>query len=1514
MFDWLFSGHIDGIFCVHGIFSLWLATVAQALWRLGNAQRPWKWFGGFALIYSIHQCLEMLIFSLGDGPVFGAVRALLMGAAFFALLEFNRARCAESNRPVPGRWIYFPLCILIAFALFTGFFLRDILIRSAVGLPAGLWTAWTLWHEPTPQKSRPGIFLKVTAIALLVHMLSAAILNPAAQLLSAVAALVMALALWRHYTSLQSERLTKEVAAKMRGLEAVTAAGLILTLLTGAYITETIGQYADADARSKLESLALSAAASIDQEDVAAAIHLADMADPAFDHLREQCEKTGRAIPGVQHVSLFGLHENKTVYLSDTGPLHENDLPPRPPSGPFKPGPPPQQGPPPAPPGTPHREATPELIAVFRTGQAFTAGPVSDKWGIWVSGVAPVLDPRTGSAVAVLSMVLDARHWMSTIHRQRLAPLLILLLFSALLISAFMARRRAVEQEVILAASERRYRGMFEDTGAAMLLVDIVDGAIAGANEAAAQFYGWSRDALAKRSISDISTLSMEEMRRRLGVVQEGMKRNFQSRHRLASGEIRDVALAVAPIESGGQQLLCCIIHDVSDLVRANEARRSSEEKAAKAFLSSPDLIAISTLEDGRFIEANDSAYEFFGYRRDELIGHNRQEMQTWVCPEERARMVELLKTEGRVRAFEVRQRRKSGEVFIASISAERIEIDGEPCLLTVARDISKQKRAEEALREREETLRAMTTSAQDAILMIDPEGKVSFWNPAAERILGWSAQEALGQDLHALTMPSQYAEAHERALPHFRATGQGAAVGKTLELAAIRKDGREIPVAVSLAAVNLGGKWHAVGILRDISETRKYQEELQRAKEAAEQVNQDLTEAITRANEMALQAELANVAKSSFLANMSHEIRTPMNGVIGMIGLLLDSPLDPVQREYAEIVSSSAESLLEIINDILDFSKIEAGKLELEIIDFDLRVTLEEMADLLALKASEKNLEFVCLIDPEVPSRLQGDPGRIRQVLTNLAGNAVKFTEQGEVAIRVSVESESEDEVDIRFQVRDTGIGIAEDKLDILFNPFTQADTSTTRKFGGTGLGLSISKRLTELMNGQIGVESVEGEGTVFWFTARFHKQEETGEAAWTPAASLAGRRALVVDDNAANRRLLEVLLTSWGCYHAEAADAERALEMLRAAEAEGNAFEVALLDMMMPETDGEALARRILAEEPLRQVRLVMMTSLGRRGDAERLRQIGFSAYLTKPLKRNQLYECLREVLGENGGPCEETPKAALVTGRSLAEGQRRRLRILLAEDNSTNQKVALAILGKLGYRADTAANGVEALTSLESLPYDLVLMDCQMPEMDGYEATRQIRNPQSRVRNHAIPIIAMTAHAMKGDREQCLEAGMDDYVSKPISSAELKTAIERQVGRVLGSAAPPEESTTPNATETGIVVFNRASLLERMEGDAELLEVVLQTFMGDAPRQLDGIKEALEQQDAGELRRRAHALKGSAANLSAERMASVASLLEEAALGKNLASAVLLGASLQSEWIAFRSEVGARGGNEP
>ncbi len=815
-----------------------------------------------------------------------------------------------------------------------------------------------------------------------------------------------------------------------------------------------------------------------------------------------------------------------------------------------------------------------------------------------------------------------------------------------------------------------------------------------------------------------------------------------------------------------------------------SEIRIKGEQAQTRTIIDSALDAIVGMSQDGKIIEWNPQASQTFGWTDEEVLGRMLSEV---IIPEKyRAahneginRFFQTGEAHMLNKRFELSALHRHGHTFPIEIALITVYREGLSLFYGFIRDITERKRANQQFQ-------LVVESAPSGMLMTDCKGTIVLVNQLIETFFGYSREELLGQAVEIL-IPKRFRRHHQIYRAGFFMDPKSRAMWSGGNLAGLRKNATEFPIEIGLNPLITDEGTYVLASITDISERREAEARMAAVTKDLERNNQELL--LARDEALA-----AATVKAEFLATMSHEIRTPMNGVIGMTGLLLETELAPQQRQFAETVQSSSEALLTIINDILDFSKIEAGKLEFEIIDFDLRIAMEEALELLAEKANEKNLDLVGLVAGNVPTALRGDPGRLRQVLLNLASNAIKFTEKGEVIVKIHLLDESSDDVHLRLEVIDTGIGIPVDVQDHLFEPFRQADSSTTRRYGGTGLGLAISRQLIELMHGEIGVDSVPQQGSTFWCTIRLEKQLPNIQQEIISSNSLQGLRLCCVDDHATNLELLSQYAKAWSMEPLMASTPAEALSLLQQGVSHGKPVELAILDMEMPGMDGLTLARIIKADPRLASVRLVLLTSLARRGDAVMAREAGFSGCLTKPVRKAQLHECLLAVM--NNLSVGEKPQASplFVTRHSLGDvqGQARR-RVLVADDHRVNQQLAVLMLERLGYRADVVGNGYEVIDAIARVPYSLIFMDCQMPEMDGYEATKEIRRQEAekvkrdlsdeiREMNDEIretlrvPIIAMTANAMQGDMAKCLEVGMDDYLAKPVKSHLLEKMLQK------------------------------------------------------------------------------------------------------------------------------------------
>ena len=803
--------------------------------------------------------------------------------------------------------------------------------------------------------------------------------------------------------------------------------------------------------------------------------------------------------------------------------------------------------------------------------------------------------------------------------------------------------------------------------------------------------------------------------------------------------------------------------------------------------------------------------------------------------------------------------------------------------------EVEERRRAQEELRNSQVLFKRFVDSIVDVMYRFAPgENAFDFVSPSIESLTGYAVREIQADPLH-FAMRVLYPDDADRFFRGMKPVVSSVPDGSTLvaEYRVVRKDGDIVWVSDNrYFEFNDRGEIIRVnGVIHNITGPKRVEQELKRAKESAEELVR---------------------AKSEFVANMSHEIRTPMNGVIGMIGLLLETELSAEQRRYARTAQASGDALLTLINDILDLSKIEAGKLELEKLDFDLPDVLDDLVGNLAPHAQDKSLELLYWAEQDCPTGLCGDPGRLRQVLSNLLGNAIKFTEAGEVSLGVSLEAEAQGQVTLRFTVRDTGIGIPEDKLGLLFDKFSQVDASTTRRFGGTGLGLAISRLLVERMGGKIGVKSREGEGSEFWFTVCMERRNETGRTETSGQSCVPDIHVLVVDDNATNREILIRQLGSWGMRAEESTGGPEALCALREAADKNDPFQVAVIDMQMPGMDGAMLAGEIRKEPCLAGTRLVLLTSLG---DVSQFAGMGFAACLPKPVRPKELREALDPAV-KSHLPKETEPESL---PRHQGSGKRFEgctARLLVVEDNLTNQQVALGVLGKLGLQADAVGDGQKAITALASNQYDLVLMDCQMPVMDGYEATRQIRNPQSGVLDHEVPIIAMTANAMKGDREKCLAAGMNAYISKPITFVALTDALDAWLpadreatgGTGVGQGA----GALSGEASAGTTVWDRRLLVRNLLDDEDMARDIVRDFLTETAGDIAALGAALKKGDAQLAERLAHTVKGAAATVQARTLSEVARQMEMKIKGCDRGSAATGMQELEASYHRLRDEM--------
>ena len=871
------------------------------------------------------------------------------------------------------------------------------------------------------------------------------------------------------------------------------------------------------------------------------------------------------------------------------------------------------------------------------------------------------------------------------------------------------------------------------------------------------------------------------------------------------------------------------LVYGGYSLIRVNKARDElgkslAELEFQKFALDQHSIVSIAD-RGGRITYTNDKFSEISQYSRAELLGQDHRLLNSGVHPASFFKEMWLTIGNGKVWQGEVCNRAKDGSLYwVKSTIVPFMDENGKPLhYVSIRTDITERKKLDAEMQKQRDFYERIIETLGEGIYVQDAEGHCTYMNSEAERLLGWSRQTFLGRPvhdtIHTRTAGGEALPAEDCPIGKMTRTGQRIF---TEDEVFVTREGKVFPVAVVSQGVFSDGAYQgAVVAFQDITSRKQAELEMRKAKEDAEE---------------------ASRAKSDFLANMSHEIRTPMNGIIGMTELALDTPLNAEQREYLGLVKSSADALLAIVNDILDFSKIEAGKMTIDAVEFNLQNMLSQTARSIALRAHQKGLELLLDIAPDIPDVLIGDPGRIRQIVVNLLGNAIKFTDRGEVVIKVErvVPPLSHGKISLHISVRDTGIGIPEDKFQAIFESFSQADTSTTRKYGGTGLGLTISTRLVELMRGCIWLESEVGKGSTFHIVI---DMESAGSQGSLPevAGQFEGMRVLVVDDNMASRDLAVELLRRWKMNPCAVASGQQAITELESATACGQSYRLMLVDSQMPDMDGFELMK-VLGKHAAPDISVILMlTSEGQRKDFERDSPGGGVAYLLKPYSQSDLLDSIMSTLGLSvvgNGPI-----------RNEVRRNRQSLNILLAEDNTINQTLAVRLLGRFGHRVEVAANGIEAVSRWQSGNFDLILMDVDMPELNGYAATGQIRNAEQQSGGH-IPIIGLTAHVTQGSREDCLAAGMDGYLSKPIDSHALWQELERT--HAIGSDAAA-------STDAGQAGFSLERALSMMDDDFSLFREIVNIYLTDYPRYLDKLEEAIVRQDTDNIRHYAHTIKG-------------------------------------------------------
>lgn len=1359
---------LDYIFFFYGAGFILLAAVCFGLRQLKRAPLPWLWLGLFALLHGVNEWLDMMALVLYDPPIFEAFRLCLMAASFACLLEFGRAGTLAATGKGPGRWIILPLLLLGSLGFIVGFSGHDLMagldglnatLRYSLCLVGGLWSAAAFFFAARGMDAEDRRRLRIAGLMTAVYAFAAGLIVPRTsffpasvinhasfldtfgfpiQLLRGVLALALAATVWK---TLQGFRNTSDQAPKREIDIRIIFTVLLAVLAAGWGATQWVGNDCDTKLRESLLARARLTAAGVQVEHLNSLRGVPeDVLNPDYRMLKEEQVLFRKAALDCRFSYLLRPVGGRMVFLLDSEEPTSPDY---------------------SPPGQVYDEASAQLWRTSRYGIPCVEGPVTDRWGSWVSPIVPVRDPHSGRILAVLGMDMDARRFLSEIERQRLVPILITLLTLVMLAVFYIAYQR--QREALFFAemkkeSEARLRTLWESIQTGVMIVDPVNHKIVDANNAFLQLIGCSQEETIGRlchrfvcptqaghcPITDLEQTADEAERVLLK----------------ANGDPVDVIKRVVSINLNGRPHLLETFVDISERKRS-ERRVSLLNECFLGFASEPDenINSLTTLA-GELLHASRAVYERMD--ADGLHGVGQEDTAL-------SQNRELVETQHRL-----------------------------------CHDV-------------------IGSASRDPRILHTPDAQIGPRTAVEPRTYVAIQVRLNDKPVGALSVAFEH-DVEPNA------------------------DGLKL-LGVVATAIGVEESRRAGG------------KELLDAKEAAER---------------------ASAAKSEFLANMSHEIRTPLNGVIGASELMLGTHLDQRQQRFVETTMTSARLLLGLINDILDFSKIEAGKLELEAAPFNLRNTMEELVETMHQSASSKGLELTARIDESLPVSAIGDQARLLQVLMNLVNNSIKFTEAGEVVIQCSAHPLSQSETVLRFEVRDTGIGIPPERLHRLFESFSQVDASTTRKYGGTGLGLAICKRLVEAMNGDIGVTSETGDGSVFWFEVKMEvAQRPEVRGLRTQPVYLSDLRALIVDDNATSRETLREHLNAWGMRSTCAASDTEALDAIGKTK-RGCPFDLAIID---GDLNGIQLAQSMRENSACANVRIVILCPTYDTVVPESLLDGGSVVRLDKPVRQSSLYDAIAEVTAPETRPSTQASPLDR-PGNKLAD-RPSACRALVAEDNETNQMIVSEMLATMGVAFDVVGTGKAAVEAWRDGNYDFILMDCQMPEMDGYEATNLIRQHDT---DRHTPIIALTAHALSSDKQRCLEAGMDDYLSKPVTHKKLLAMIDKWTRRGAGQSPSPEE---PAPVEADLPVstgdpLDYPNLLNRCGGNEALVQSVVAKFVERTPEELQELGKEIQAGNPDNVRMLAHRMKGASATLSAEPMREQAAVLELLAKQGDLVSA--------------------------